>query len=67
MRVEIQNLDGQPLPGFALADCDEVYGDDLERAVTWKKSSDLASLSGQPVRLRFEVKDADLYSFQFRD
>lgn len=67
VRVEIQNLEGQPLSGFALADCDEVYGDDLQRAVTWKGSSDLAALNGKPVRLRFEVKDADLYSFQFRD
>ncbi len=67
VRVEIQNLDGRPLPGYALSDCDEVYGDDLDRAVTWRKSSDLAPLSGKPVRMRFEVKDADLYSFQFRD
>lgn len=67
VRVEIQNPDGQTLPGFALADCHEVYGDGLDRAVAWKGSSDLAALNGKPVRLRFEVKDADLYSFQFRD
>lgn len=67
VRVEIQNPESQPFPGFALADCDEVYGDALERAVTWKGNSDLAPLNGKPARLRFEVKDADLYSFQFRD
>jgi len=67
VRVELQSPDGQPLPGFALADCHEVYGDDLERAVAWKGSPDLGPCQGKPVRLRFEVKDADLYSFQFRD
>jgi hypothetical protein len=66
VRIEIQNLAGQPLPGFALADCHEVYGDDLERAVAWKDYPDLGTLAGQPVRLRFEVRDADLYAFRFQ-
>ena len=36
-----------------------------ERTVTWKGGRDLSSLNGEPVRLRFVVKDADLYSFRF--
>jgi hypothetical protein len=67
VRVEIQNADGQPLPGFALADCHEVYGDDLERAVAWKGNPDLAAFAAKPVRLRIEIKDADLYSYRFRE
>jgi hypothetical protein len=67
VRVEIQDADGQPLPGFALAGCQEVYGDDLDRTVIWAGNPDLEALAGKPVRLRFEVRDADLYSFQFRD
>jgi hypothetical protein len=67
VRVEIQDSGGEPLPGFALADCHEVYGDDLERPVAWKGNADLAALAGQPVRLRFAVRDADLYSFRFRE
>ena len=65
VRVEIQNTDGQPLPGFALTDCHEVYGDDLERVVSWQGNPDLGALAGQSVRLRFEIKDADLFSLQF--
>jgi hypothetical protein len=64
VRVEIQNIDGQPIAGFALAECHEVYGDDLERAVAWQAHPDLGTLAGQPVRLRFEVRDADVYSFR---
>jgi hypothetical protein len=67
VRVEIQNVEGHPLPGFALADCHEVYGDDLQRSVAWRGSPDLGALAGKPVRLRLEVKDADLFSFRFQE
>ena len=65
IRVELQTLDGKPVPGFSLDDCAEVFGDAIERTVTWKSGSDVSSLSGKPVRLRFHLQDADLYSFQF--
>ena len=35
VRVEIQNPDGKPVEGFALADCPEIYGDAIEHAVRW--------------------------------
>ena len=41
------------------------YGDDLARTVTWKGSADVGGLAGKPVRLRFALSDADLYSLQF--
>jgi hypothetical protein len=65
VRVEIQNSDGQPLPGFALTDCHEVYGDDLAHVVTWQGNPDLGALVGQSVKLRLEIKDADVFSLQF--
>ncbi len=66
LRVELQDAAGKPLPGFALADAVEQIGDEIERVVTWKRSRDLSKLAGQPVRLRFAMKDADLYSLRFR-
>ena len=66
IRVEIQDAQGEPIPGFALADSAEIFGDELERVVTWKGGSDLSHLAGKPVRLRFVLKDADLYSIRFR-
>jgi len=65
IRVELQRPDGEPIPGVSLADCDEVFGDELERTVTWGGDSDLSRVSGQSVRLRFSLRDADLFSFQF--
>ncbi len=67
IRVEIQGLDGKLLPGFALADCREQIGNEIDRIVSWKKGDDLSSIAGQPVRLRFVMKDADLYAFQFQE
>jgi hypothetical protein len=66
VRVEIQDADGRPIPGFAAADCPEIIGDQLDRVVTWTGGSDVASLAGRPVRLRFVLADADLFSFRFR-
>ena len=65
VRVEIQDADGKALEGFSLRDCDEIYGDFLERGVTWKGAADVSGLAGKPVRLRFALSDADLYSLQF--
>ncbi|MBL8227406.1 MAG: hypothetical protein JNL98_02975 [Bryobacterales bacterium] len=65
VRVEIQNPDGQPLAGFAAGDCDELFGDSVDRVVSWKASTDVSRLAGTPLRLRFVLKDADLYAFRF--
>ena len=63
--VEIQDVNGDPIDGRALADCHEIFGDEIERTVTWKDGTGLKQLAGRPVRLRFVMKDADLFSFQF--
>jgi len=67
IRVElVRDQMDVPIEGFTLDDCVEVLGDDLERVVRWSGGSNLSRLSGVPVRLRFMLKDADLYSLQFR-
>jgi len=65
IRVEIQDAAGQPIPGFTLEDCSPVQGDTIAGFVTWKDGADVSRLSGQPVRLRFVVNEADLYSLRF--
>ena len=67
VRVEIlQDEEDLPLKGYTLDDCREVLGDDLERRVVWGENSDVSHLAGIPVRLRFQMRDADLYAFRFR-
>lgn len=65
LRVEIQDASGTPLPGFALDDSLEHYGDSVDQIVAWKSGSDVSALAGKPVRLRFVLADGDLYSFVF--
>ena len=64
--VEIQDPSGQPLRGYAKADCHEIFGDEIQREVTWQRFDNVRSLASDSVRLRFILKDADLFSFRFR-
>lgn len=65
IRVEVQDETGKPLPGFTLRDSLPFYGDELEAVAAWKSGSDLASLTGKTIRLRFVLQDADLYALRF--
>ena len=65
VRVELQSQDGEPIDGFSLQDCEALRGDEIAATVRWK--GELASLAGKPVRIRFQLKQADVYSFRFKD
>lgn len=65
LRVELQEADGAPIEGFNLAESEEIFGDEIERVATWKDGADLSALAGRPVRLRFVLRDADLFAFRF--
>jgi hypothetical protein len=67
LRIQIQDDNGKAVPGFTLADSEEIFGDDVERVVSWNGRSDVGHLAGKPVRLRFVLKDADLYSIRVRE
>jgi len=66
LRVEIQDAGGDPLLGFTLADSAKLTGDEIEQVVRWKQGADVGPLAGKPVRLRFVLGGADVYSFRFR-
>jgi len=65
VRVELQDAGGAALPGFALADAPEIWGDEIERPVRWHGGDDVSALAGHPVRLRLVLKDADVFAFRF--
>jgi len=66
MRVEIQDDRGNVVTGFALDDCPEIFGDQIEGVVRWNSGGDVSRLAGKPVKLRFAINDADIYAFRFR-
>jgi hypothetical protein len=65
IRVELQDEAGVPIPGYGAQDCRELIGDEIERVVAWNGGSAVGALSGKTVRLRFVMRDADVYSFRF--
>jgi hypothetical protein len=67
VRIEIQDDSGQPVPGFTLADSRNLVGDAIEQLAGWKNGSDVSSLAGKPVRVRFVMQEADLFAIQFRE
>lgn len=66
IQVELQDASGKPVPGYSLDDCPPVFGDSVNRRVMWKNGGDVSRLARTPVRLRFVLKDADLFALQFR-
>lgn len=65
LKVEIQDEAGKAIPGFALEESREHIGNEIEKRTSWTGGSDVSSLEGRPVRLRFRLSDGDLYSFRF--
>ena len=64
VRVEIQDTEGRPFANFSADHCDPLEGDEIEKHVTWNTDGE-GPFAGAPVRVQFQVKDADLYSFRF--
>ena len=65
MKVQLEQIDGMPYPGFALDDCREIIGDEIARDVWWTNGTDVSSLAGKIVRIRIAMNDADLFSLKF--
>ena len=64
LRVEVLDEAGQPVPGYRREEAQAVMGNGTQKEVCWQ--APLGDLAGKPVRLRFEMRDARLYAFQFR-
>ena len=65
VQVEVQDAAGTPLAGFTQADATELFGDKIEAAARWKGGDDVTSLAGKAIRLRFVLRDADVFSYRF--
>jgi len=68
LRVEILDEQGKPIPNYSLNDCDLVHtANEISRVVKWKGATSVKDLAGEPIRLRFVLRDVDLYAFQFAE
>jgi len=64
LEVEVLSAAGDPLPGYAGEDCIALHADEVRHVVRWQSTDRLPT--SQPLRLRFYLKDAELYSFRIR-
>ena len=67
IRVELQNERGRPIENYSLGDSKPLRGDSLQQTVSWKGRQDVGEAPLKGLKVRFEIKNADLYSFRFRD
>ena len=63
--VGLTNPPKKKVTGFGIDDCDPIKSNSVRQVVSWKGKSDVSALASQAVRLRFEMQNAKLYSFQF--
>ena len=55
---------GVVVPGHSLDDCDLVRSNSPRQIVSWNGDSDLSSLEGKPVHLRFRMRNGGLFAFE---
>ncbi len=67
VRVAVLDEAGQRHRWYSLRECQPIRGDGTAKRVVWRYQDDLGPLLGTRVRLRFEMRKAKLYAFQFRD
>ncbi len=68
VRVELQDAAGRPLSGFALDDCEPIYGDEIARMAKWKGEPSLQALCGpgRAVAIRDGRRRSVLVAFPVR-
>ncbi len=66
--VEILNEDGDPLPGFARADCEPLAKvDGIRLHSRWKEKESMRTIVGQTVRLKIHLDRTELFAFQVKE
>ncbi len=65
VRIALLDTEGVPIPGRGIEDCRPLTIDNPSWIVSWTDGESVASYSGQAIRLRVELQDADVFGFQF--
>ena len=66
IKAEILDVNMHPVKGFRLTDCVEKFGDEISGVVNWREDIQMSIHAGKIIRIKFFMKDADLYAFRFR-
>ncbi len=64
VEVEVTDTGGQPWDGYSRKDCQRFTGDDVRHQVRWAGRG-AVNLEPRGIKLRFHMREAQLYGFQF--
>lgn len=67
IRIGVLDAQGNPLPGYSIRDCQPLTGDRSDWVVQWEDGESSITWGDQPIRLRLELQNAELFGFQFQD
>ena len=65
--AELVDTTGMALKGFSKNDCVPIKSDGVRLPVVWHNSSKVSDLSNMPCKIKFYMKNARIYSFQFAE
>lgn len=63
LRAEVLDRKGNVIEPFTMAKCRPVRTDSTLQRITWQGADDLSAVAEKPVRFRFQLRKANLYSF----
>ena len=64
--VEALDANGKMIKGFTKSDCTPIKTDSVRHVIAWKGNPDCHLLQARPIKLRFHLRNAKLYSFEPR-
>ena len=65
--IKVQVLDGEtaePIPGYTLEEAEPITGDHLFARPQWKDHADLSELIDRPIRLEFQMREAEIFAIR---
>jgi hypothetical protein len=62
--VELIDIDNEPVRGFSGEDCVPIQADGVDVRVKWGNGRSLEELESQPVKIKFSLFNARLYSYR---
>jgi len=65
IRVSVCDQSGKAFPGLDGSQSAPLFGDEIELMAHWDQNMDLSKFQNKPIRLRFELNDADLFAMRF--
>jgi hypothetical protein len=66
VRAELLEANHALIPGYTFKDADPITTSGEAHVASWQGKSDVAALSGRPIKLRLYFKNAKIFSFRFR-